>query len=120
MIALLIAAGLASRGLAPRLPSLIGDYLPDALWAGMMYWIVAWVLPRGAVLFVATTALAIAFFVEVSQLYHAPWIDRIRAVRLGGLILGFGFLWTDLLCYTAGVVVSAAIDYRLRVGRLPD
>ena len=48
--------------------------------------------------------------IEISQLYHAPWIDSIRATTLGGLILGFGFLWSDLICYTVGIVIGAIID----------
>ncbi len=44
--------------------------------------------------------------VELSQLYHAPWIDSIRQTTLGGLILGFGFLWSDLACYALGVLAE--------------
>ena len=40
--------------------------------------------------------------IELSQLYHALWIDAIRNTTLGGLIIGFGFLWSDLVCYTIG------------------
>jgi hypothetical protein len=29
--------------------------------------------------------------VEFSQLYHAPWIDTIRAARIGALVLGSTF-----------------------------
>jgi len=50
----------------------------------------------------AATALVISFAVEVSQLYHAEWIDGIRETRLGALTLGSGFLWSDLVCYTLG------------------
>ncbi|MCY7330065.1 MAG: DUF2809 domain-containing protein [Saprospiraceae bacterium] len=38
----------------------------------------------------------------MGQLYHAPWMDGLRVTRLGGLILGFGCLWSDLGCYTLG------------------
>jgi hypothetical protein len=58
----------------------------------------------------AAIALAVAFAVEVSQLYHAPWIDAIRHTTLGGLALGFGFLWSDLICYTIGVALGLAVD----------
>ena len=34
--------------------------------------------------------------VEESQLYHASWIDSIRGTTLGALVLGHGFLWSDL------------------------
>jgi hypothetical protein len=48
--------------------------------------------------------------VEISQLYHAPWIDSIRQSTIGGLILGFGFLWSDLACYALGVGLGVMID----------
>ncbi|MGC1717640.1 MAG: DUF2809 domain-containing protein [Isosphaeraceae bacterium] len=43
-------------------------------------------------------------------MYHAPWIDSIRQTTLGGLILGFGFLWSDLACYAVGVVLGVLVD----------
>ena len=58
----------------------------------------------------AATALAIAYLVEISQLYHAPWIDALRLTALGGLMLGFGFLWSDLACYTVGVAVGVLLE----------
>ena len=48
--------------------------------------------------------------VELSQLYHAPWIDSIRETTLGGLILGFGFLWSDTACYTVGVGLGVLLE----------
>ncbi|MFM8818855.1 MAG: DUF2809 domain-containing protein, partial [Phycisphaerales bacterium] len=42
------------------------------------------------------------------QLHHAPWIDGIRATRLGALVLGSGFLWSDIACYAVGVAGGAA------------
>ena len=52
---------------------------------------------------IAIAALLFSYGIEISQLYHAPWIDTLRANRLGGLILGFEFLWSDLVCYTMGI-----------------
>ncbi len=67
-------------------------------------------LPRASTRTIAGMALAVSVAVEISQLYHAPWIDSIRQTTLGGLILGFGFLWSDLACYLVGVVLGAVID----------
>ena len=39
-----------------------------------------------------------------------PWIDSIRHTTLGGLVLGFGFLWSDLACYAAGVGLGVTIE----------
>ena len=55
-------------------------------------------------------AIGISFAIELSQLYRAPWIDSIRATRPGALVLGQGFLWSDLVCYSAGVVLAMALD----------
>ncbi len=55
---------------------------------------------------VAAIALLFSLGIELSQLYHAPWIDDIRQYRLGALVLGHGFLWTDLVCYSFGVAMG--------------
>ena len=55
-------------------------------------------------------ALAFSYLIEVSQLYHAPWIDAIRATTLGALVLGFGFLWSDIACYTVGIILGIVVD----------
>ena len=34
------------------------------------------------------------------------------AVMLG--ILGFGFLWSDLVCYSLGILTGALLEYRFR------
>jgi Protein of unknown function (DUF2809) len=54
-------------------------------------------------------AMACAIAVKLSQLYHAPWIDSIRHTTLGGLILGFDFVWSDLACYALGVGLGVSV-----------
>src|ERR1017187_341105 len=49
-------------------------------------------LPRASTRTIAILAMSFSVAVEISQLYHAPWIDSIRHTNLGGLVLGFGFL----------------------------
>ena len=111
-LALVIVAGLASRSsAAAALPAFVKAYAGDTLWALALFLFLALLLPRKRTTTLALLALALAFTVEVSQLYHAPWIDSLRGTRLGGLILGFGFLWSDLLCYTAGILLGAAGEY---------
>jgi len=55
-------------------------------------------------------ALGFSFAIEFSQLYHALWIDQVRHTALGGLILGFGFLWSDLICYIIGIILGIGIE----------
>ena len=59
---------------------------------------------------VAILAMSLSVAAEVGQLYHAPWIDSIRRTTLGGLILGFDFVWSDLACYAAGVGLGVAVE----------
>ena len=67
-------------------------------------------LTKKSTIFILVISIIFSYGIEISQLYHAPWIDSIRATTLGGLILGFGFLWSDLICYTVGIVIGAIID----------
>jgi len=70
------------------------------------------VLPTQPTWSVAALAMAFSVLIEVSQLYHAPWIDSIRQTTMGGLILGFGFLWSDLACYALGVGLGVLIEIK--------
>lgn len=108
-----IVSGLASRRFGNWLPEFVATYAGDALWAAMVYWLAAMALPRAQPRRLAAIALGVSLAIEVSQLYHAPWSDAVRATRLGALALGHGFLWSDLVCYAAGVAVTVLIDKRL-------
>ena len=108
---LLLTLGVVVLGLLSRKTSICSIdfvimYVGDVLWAMMVYF-------GCRLLFVSLkksasfgVALSFSYLIEVSQLYHAPWIDSIRATTLGGLVLGFGFLWSDIACYTVGVTLG--------------
>jgi hypothetical protein len=114
-LALVIAAGLASRSsVAVDLPAFVKTYAGDTLWALALFLFLGLLFPKQRTTAVALLAVAVAFGVEFSQLYHAPWIDHLRATRLGGLLLGFGFLWSDLLCYSTGILLGVAGEWTLR------
>lgn len=106
-----IVLGLASRRYAAALPEFVADYAGDTLWATMVFFLLALAFPKNRTALLALAALAIAFAVEFSQLYHAPWLDAIRSTHLGALALGNGFLWSDLICYVIGVSIGAAADW---------
>jgi hypothetical protein len=74
---------------------------------------VDWVLRGGArtpAVVAWSSWFAIAVAVEISQRYHVPWLDALRASRLGALVLGQGFLWSDIVCYAVGVTLAAVLD----------
>lgn len=85
-------------------------YAGDTLWALMVFWCLCLGLRQWDTWKIATLAVVFSFAVELSQFYHAPWIDSLRHTTLGGLILGFGFKSSDLVCYTVGVLLGTLID----------
>lgn len=109
-LGLLIYRGGAVLGRATQ------DIIGDALWAAMMAWWVGAAAPRVALRIRAAVALGICFAVELSQLWHTPALDALRATRAGHLVLGSGFDPRDLAAYTAGVAAAVLIERALHVG----
>ncbi|MCP1398845.1 MULTISPECIES: DUF2809 domain-containing protein [Bacillus cereus group] len=109
-----IILGLSSRKFAFALPHLLNDYLGDALWALMIFTGFGFLFPKTETKKLAFISLMFCYGIEASQLYHAEWIDSIRATTLGGLVLGYGFLWSDLVAYTIGVGVGILCEFMLR------
>ena len=102
--------GIASRQHADLLPDWIARYAGDTLWALAAFIGCALLAPHGRRGRLALAALLLAYAVEISQLYHAPWLDALRNTRVGGLLLGHGFLWSDLLCYSVGVGMAMVLE----------
>lgn len=110
----IIILGLSSRKLAFALPHLLNAYLGDALWALMIFTGFGFLFPKIDTKKVALISLLFCYGIEVSQLYHAEWIDSIRTTTLGGLVLGYGFLWSDLVAYTIGVGIGMFCEFMLQ------
>jgi hypothetical protein len=100
-IIIVIVAGLLSRKVL-WLPQWVGDLL----WALMVYLMVRVLLINASLKQVAIISLAFCFLIEFSQLYQADWINHIRQTLPGRLILGQGFLWSDLVAYMGGVMIG--------------
>ncbi|ANE85948.1 DUF2809 domain-containing protein [Bacillus cereus] len=109
-----IILGLSSRKFAFALPHLLNDYLGDALWALMIFTGFGFLFPKTETKKLAFISLMFCYGIEASQLYHAEWIDSIRGTTLGGLVLGYGFLWSDLVAYTIGVGVGILCEVIFR------
>lgn len=105
-----MALGLFSRSDIISLPNFLTAYSGDTLWALMVYWCVRVLLPTQTVFVSASLALAFSFGIESLQLYQAPWINSIRMTKIGGLVLGYGFLFSDLACYIVGVTFGALLN----------
>ncbi|OOZ83715.1 DUF2809 domain-containing protein [Bacillus cereus] len=114
---IVIILGLSSRKFAYALPELLNDYLGDTLWALMIFIGFGFLFPKIETKKLAFLSLIFCCGIEMSQLYHAEWIDNIRATTLGGLVLGYGFLWSDLVAYTIGVGVGFLFEFILRTNK---
>jgi hypothetical protein len=110
LIVVVVILGLGSRRFGPHLPGWVAAYAGDTLWATAAFLGIGLLLPRASTWTIALLALTFSVLVEVSQLYKAPWIDSIRRTTLGGLVLGFDFVWSDLACYAVGVGLGVAVD----------
>jgi hypothetical protein len=117
-IGLTILLGLSSRRFSAS-ESWVHLYVGDVLWTAMFYWIFRWLFISRPLAFSLVLAIGWSFAIEISQLYHRPWLDSIRRTTLGGLVLGFGFLWSDLLCYSLGALLALLLDRVWLNARLP-
>ena len=66
------------------------------------------VLRVALVVFLATSA------VEVLQLWHPPFLEALRSHRLGRVLLGNVFSWSDFPHYALGAALGAALVHTLR------
>ena len=88
----------------------IHDYVGDAIWAGMIYLGFRFLMPSAKIKPAVIAALVFCYAIEISQLNQSDWLNQLRSTTIGGLILGFGFLWSDFLMYTIGIFVAAWLD----------
>jgi hypothetical protein len=107
---LTITAGLLVHLRGEALGSAARDMIGDALWAAMIAWWVGALVPRARLLSRSAAAYAICAVVEVSQLYHTPWLDALRATTTGHLVLGSGFDPRDLAAYAVGVAGAGLFE----------
>lgn len=117
IVLITIVAGLLSRKFMFIFPKSIAPYIGDAIWASMIYFIIRTVIPNLKIINVAFIAIIVSYSIEISQLYQADWINNIRNTTLGGLVLGHGFLYEDLIAYLIGNIASMVIDKKFNIYR---
>lgn len=110
LIILTSLLGIGSRYFAEVLPGFIANYSGDTFWAMAVYFFLRFIIPKKSKITSSIIAIIFSVFIELSQFYHALWVDDIRKTIIGGLILGFGFMWSDLICYATGILIGLIID----------
>ena len=110
LAALTIALGLASRRFPALFPSMLGKYPGDALYAVLVYWLVAFARPGTSPPRCAVVATAFCFAIEFLQLWQQPLLKAVRSTTLGHLVLGSSFGALDLVAYVAGTAAACAVE----------
>jgi hypothetical protein len=113
-----IAVGLVVHLRGAALGPVARDALGDALWAAMIAWWAGALAPSARLAPRSAVAYAVCAFVELSQLYHAPSLDAVRATQVGRLVLGSGFDPRDLVAYGVGVAVAALLELTAAARRM--
>ena len=105
-----IVFGVVWRMAPLGLPAVLVKYGGSALWAVMVYWLVAFVLPQRAPRFVGFLAAAVAAAVECFKRYHSPGLDAFRHTLAGKLLLGRVFSLQDIAVYWLAIVAISFAD----------
>ncbi|MFZ7132303.1 MAG: DUF2809 domain-containing protein [Eubacteriales bacterium] len=114
-ISITILLGLSSRQFDYLLPRFVREYSGDILWALMIFLLCGFIFRNISTNKAVISSLIFCFLIEASQLYQASWINAIRNTTLGGLVLGYGFLWSDLICYSIGVIIGVVLEKTLLI-----
>lgn len=109
-----IVAGLLSRIFNDWLPSLLSLYFSDVLWGFMVFVTLALVFKKKSTLQIVIYAVVISFGIEVSLLIDHPILNDLKETTLGGLILEDGFLGTDLICFSVGIIVGFILEMLIK------
>mgnify|MGYP002636023710 CR=1 FL=1 len=105
-----IVAGLIWRFSLPGLPWFAWKYGGSLLWAAMVYFMIAVVMPKARWPMLLLIGFICVALVEYSPLYHAPWLEAFRLTLAGKLILGKVFSVWNLPAYWAGLIAAALLD----------
>ena len=102
---LTIVLGIASRKIV-GIPLFVGDIL----YAVLVFYGFRWLFMKNKIRLQIGLPLLFCFLIEIQQLSTAAALVAIRETTLGHYVLGQGFLWSDLLCYTMGIGLAYAVD----------
>ncbi|HHT96568.1 MAG TPA: DUF2809 domain-containing protein [Clostridiales bacterium] len=104
LICIIIILGLVSRKI-----SFVPLFVGDILWAIMILFIIQFLFIDIELKVLFLVSLMICYMVEISQLYQVDWLNYIRMTTPGRLVLGQGFLWSDIISYTVGITIVTFI-----------
>jgi Protein of unknown function (DUF2809) len=110
LIALTVPLGLATRMNSVPMPDLVRDYGGDVLSATCIYFGVRFILETRNLWHCGAIAFVICVLIELQQLITWKPLLRLREDTPMDILLGHGFLWSDLVCYAVGVALGLGIS----------
>lgn len=110
LIVLVLILGILSRKIS-GIPLFIGDIL----YAVLIYFGFRFLIMDSKKSTSLLLSLLFCFGIEILQLIKIDWLIAIRKTTLGHYVLGEGFLWLDLLCYTLGTSLAYFVDFKKRL-----
>ena len=105
LLLLVIILGILSRKI-----SVVPLFMGDLLYAVMIFIFIRIFLIEYKSFQIAVLALVTCYTIECLQLYQADWILELRKTLFGRYVLGQGFLWSDLVAYSFGVLIAFLIE----------
>ena len=105
VLLLIIFLGIMSRK-TNLFPLSTGDFL----YAIMMYLLIRIVFINKKAYQIAFLSLITCYSIEFLQLYQSGWMLELRKTLFGRYVLGQGFLWTDILAYTFGILIALLLE----------
>lgn len=106
----LIFISIIFLGILSRKISFIPLWIGDFLYAVMIYFLVRIIIPLQKFSTIVICSLCFCYGIEFLQLYQAEWIIELRKTLFGRYVLGQGFLWSDILAYTFGILIAFIIE----------
>jgi len=113
IMVVITAFGLPARTIPDQLPAWYVLYFGDYLWAMLLFFGFALAFQKMNTFKVVIATLLFTYSIEISQLFHPQWLEYLRSIKFFGLILGYGFLWSDIVAYTLGISTGALIVHFL-------
>lgn len=110
LIALTVPLGFVTRMTSLPMPDLVRNYGGDVLSATCIYFGVRFILDTRNLWQCGVIAFVICVLIELQQLITWEPLLRLREDTPMDILLGHGFLWSDLVCYAVGVALGLGIS----------
>lgn len=114
---LIIPIGLSTRKYGYAIPHIVAKYGGDVLYATCWFFFLRMLLAKPPLQRIALYAFIVCAAIELLELIQAPWMKKLQHTPPLGLILGYGFNWSDMVCYAIGTIIGWGIGKMIEQNR---